>query len=149
MAWVSGEITIGRPVDVVFDYVADQGNEPEYNPRMVRAERVDHGRLGAGSRFASAVRSGGRTLPILVEVTAYDRPRLLGSTTTMAGADIDYELRFEAVPAGTRMTWSGNVRPRGPMRLLGPVISWVGQRQERRIWRSLKEHLEDAQSAES
>jgi hypothetical protein len=23
----------------VFDYVADQGNEPQYNPQMVRAEK--------------------------------------------------------------------------------------------------------------
>jgi len=29
------------PVDVVFDYVADQSNEPQYNPRMVRAASGD------------------------------------------------------------------------------------------------------------
>ena len=78
MARVSGEITIARPVEVVFDYVADQSNEPQYNPRMVRAERVDHGLLGPGSQFASAVRSGGRTAPMMIELTAYDRPTLLG-----------------------------------------------------------------------
>ncbi len=37
MAGVEGEIVIGRPVEVVFDYVADQSNEPQYNLRMVRA----------------------------------------------------------------------------------------------------------------
>jgi hypothetical protein len=146
MARVSGEITIARPVEVVFDYVADQSNEPEYNPRMVRAERVDHGLLGPGSQFASAVRSGGRTAPMVIELTAYDRPTLLGSTTTMPHVDIDYLLRFAPAPTGTRMTWSGQVRPKGPLRLLGPVISWVGQRQERRNWRSMKEHLEGTPS---
>jgi hypothetical protein len=39
MARIEGEIIIDRPVDVVFDYVADQRNEPRYNPQMVRAER--------------------------------------------------------------------------------------------------------------
>jgi hypothetical protein len=28
MARIEGEIVIGRPMDVVFDYVADQRNEP-------------------------------------------------------------------------------------------------------------------------
>ena len=32
MARVEGQIVIGRPVDVVFGYVADQSNEPQYNP---------------------------------------------------------------------------------------------------------------------
>lgn len=35
MTRIEGEIVIGRPVDVVFDYVADQSNEPQYNPQMV------------------------------------------------------------------------------------------------------------------
>ena len=60
MARVQGEITIGRPVEVVFDYVADQTNETQYNPRMVRAEKIGVGPLGVGTRFSSAVRTAGR-----------------------------------------------------------------------------------------
>ena len=37
MASIEGEITIGRHVEVVFDYAADPSNEPQYNPHMVRA----------------------------------------------------------------------------------------------------------------
>ena len=37
MARIEGEIVIGQPVGVVFDYVADQSNEPQYNPQVVRA----------------------------------------------------------------------------------------------------------------
>jgi hypothetical protein len=29
MARIEGEVTIARPVEVVFDYVADQSNEPQ------------------------------------------------------------------------------------------------------------------------
>jgi hypothetical protein len=43
MARIEGEIVIGRPVDVVFGYVADQSNEPQYNLRMVRAEKITAG----------------------------------------------------------------------------------------------------------
>jgi hypothetical protein len=86
----------------------------------------------------------GRTAEMLIEYTGYDRPMLLASTTTMAQADISYLLTFEPTTAGTRMRWSGQVRPKGAFRLLGPVISWLGIRQERRIWASLKQHLEAA-----
>ena len=149
MTRIEGEIAISRPVDVVFDYVADQTNEPQYNPGMVRAEKVSAGPIGKGTKFRSAVRSAGRTAEMLIEFIDYDRPRLLASTTTMKQADIDYVLRFESVTAGTRISWSGQVRPKGVFRLLGPLIIWLGRRQERRIWQSMKKRLERAPSGET
>jgi len=144
MARIEGEIVIGRPVDVVFDYVADQSNEPRYNPQMVRADKITPGPVGKGTQFRSAVASRGHTAEMLIECTGYDRPRLLTTITTMQQADISYTLTFEPAAGGTRMRWSGQVRPQGAVRLLGPVITWMGRRQEQRIWASLKEHLEAA-----
>jgi Polyketide cyclase / dehydrase and lipid transport len=144
MTGIEGEILIGQPVDVVFDYVADQSNEPQYNPRMVRAEKITPGPVGKGTQFRSAVASMGRTAEMLIECTGYDRPTLLASATTMAQADFSYVLTFEPAAAGTRMRWSGQVRPKGAFRLLGRVITWLGIRQEQRIWASLKQHLEAA-----
>lgn len=144
MARIDGEIVIDRPVDVVFDYVADQSNEPQYNPRMMRAEKITSGPLGRGTRFSSAVASVGRTAEMLIEFTGYDRPTLLTSATTMQQADISYTLTFEPAGSGTRMRWSGRVRPKGAFKLLGPLIAWMGRHQEQRIWASLKRHLEAA-----
>jgi Polyketide cyclase / dehydrase and lipid transport len=144
MAKIEGEIVIGRPVDVVFDYVADHSNAPQYDPQMVRAEKITPGPVGKGTRFRSAVAFRGRTAEMLIECTGYDRPRLFASTTTMTQADISYTLTFEPTAAGTRMRWSGQVRPKGAVRLAGPVITWLGIRQEQRTWASLKKHLEAA-----
>ena len=115
---------------------------------MVRAEKITPGPVRRGTQFRSAVASMGRTAEMLIECTSYDRPRLFASTTIMQQADISYALTFEPAAGGTRMRWSGQVRPKGAVRLLGPVITWMGTRQERRIWASLKEHLEAA-SAEA
>jgi len=142
MARIEGEIVIGQPVDVVFDYVADQSNEPQYNPQMVRAEKITAGPVGKGTQFRSAVASMGCTAEMVIECTGFDRPTLLASVTTMQHADITYKLTFGPDAAGTRMRWSGQVRPKGAFTLLGPVITWMGIRQEKRIWASLKEHLE-------
>lgn len=142
MARIAGDIVIDRPVGVVFDYVADQSNEPQYNPQMVRAGKMTAGPVGVGTRFRSAVASIGRTAEMVIECTGYDRPRRLDSTTTMQQADVSYTLTFEPAGTGTRMRWSGQVRPKGAYRLLGPMITWMGRRQERRIWTSLKHRLE-------
>ena len=142
MGRIEGEIVIGRPVEVVFDYVAEQSNEPRYNPQMVRAEKITPGPVGKGTRFRSAVVSRGRTAEMLIECTGYERPKLFVTTTTMAQADIGYTLRFEPAAGSTRMRWSGQVHPKGALRLLGPVITWLGRRQEQRIWAALKQHLE-------
>lgn len=142
MARVEGELTIGRPVELVFDFVADQTNEPQYNAAMVRAKKESPGPIGKGTTFRSAVRSGRRTVDMLIEFTDFDRPTLLASHTTMKQAEIDYVLTFEPTSAGTRMRWAGNVRPKGALRLLSPAIGWMGARQEHRIWESMKRSLE-------
>jgi hypothetical protein len=147
MARIEGEIVIGRPVDVVFDYVADQRNEPHYNPRMVRAEKVTEGPVGKGTRFRSAIMSRGRPADMLIELTGYDRPVRLAQVTTMRQANMSGTLTFEPVGAGTRMRWSWQVRPKGAVKLLAPVIAWMGRRQEQAVWAGMKQQLEAPQTA--
>jgi hypothetical protein len=144
MAGIEGEVVIGRPVDVVFDYVADQRNEPQYNPHMIRAEKVTEGPVRQGTVFRSAVASMGRTADMRIECTACRRPVLFASATTMRQADFTVTLTFEPVPDGTRMRWSEQVAPKGGFKLLAPLITWMGKRQEDRIWTSMKRQLEAA-----
>jgi GNAT superfamily N-acetyltransferase len=58
-------------------------------------------------------------------------------------ADMDGTLTFEPVPSGTRMRWSWQVRPKKAARLLAPLITWMGSREEQRIWASTKRYLEN------
>jgi hypothetical protein len=50
MVRVEGEIVIDR-TEEVFDFVADERNEPRYNPKMRRAEQISDGPIGVGTRF--------------------------------------------------------------------------------------------------
>lgn len=142
MAQIEGEIVIDRPVAEVFDFVADERNEPRYNPQMVAVEQLSEGEIGLGTQFRAEVRSGRRSLPMVVEFTTYDRPARLGSRTRMAGMVIMGELTFEAVGDATRMRWSWDMEPSGALRLLTPLIVFMGSRQERGIWTGLKRYLE-------
>lgn len=141
-AQIAGEIIIQRPVEEVFDFVADERNEPSYNPRMLTAEKISPGPVGAGTRYRAAVRTMGRTDRMTIEITRYERPQRLESSTRLAMMDIRGTLAFEPLPNGTRMRWSWQVTPRGLVKLLTPAIARQGRRQEQAIWASLKHHLE-------
>lgn len=143
-AAVTGSIEIDRPVEEVFDLVADQRYEPLYNPDMTSSEKLTDGPIGVGTRFAATSRSFAKPVSMVIELTAVERPRRLASTTWTEGMVLDGGLTFEATARGTRMSWAWTVHPTGLMRLLTPVLAVMGRRNERRIWTGLKRHLESA-----
>ena len=100
------------------------------------------GGIGLGTQFRAEVVSGGKPLSMVIEFISFERPHRLGSRTTMPGMVILGELTFEAVGDATRMHWAWDIRPTGAMRLLKPLITLMGRRQEREIWTSLKRCLE-------
>jgi len=142
MSHVRGQILIDRAVEDVFDFVADERNEPTYNPAMVDVQKLTEGPVGPGTRYAATVISRGRPVEMLIETTSYVRPTALSSTTSMAWAHICGTLTFEPVGGRTRMAWDWDVVPVGVARLLGPVVGLVGRRQEAAIWTQLKQVLE-------
>ena len=142
MVAIEGEITIARPPEEVFDFVADQRNEPRFNPQMLSAEQVSPGPIGLGTRFRAKVTSRGRPLEMIIEFTAYERPRRLSSWTHLSAMDIRGTLTFDPVPGGTRMGWHWELAPRGFLRLLTPLVARMGRRQEEAIWAGLKRVLE-------
>ncbi len=73
MVRIEGEIVINRPVEEVFDFVADERNEPRYNPEMHRAEQISDGPIGVGTRFRAETVSRDRTVEMVIEFTGYER----------------------------------------------------------------------------
>jgi len=143
---IEGEIVINRPVEDVFDFVADERNEPRYNSQMRRAEQITEGPIGVGTRYRAELVSMGRPVHMDIEFTGYDRPRRLASATHVSLMETRGGLTFAPVSGGTRIRWSWEVQPRGIFKLMGPVAAGMGRRQERRTWADLKRLLE-AQAA--
>jgi hypothetical protein len=142
MIRIEGEIVIDRPIDEVFDFVVDERNEPDYNPRIVAAEKLSPGPVGPGTQFRAETTAMGRTVGMTIEITAYERPRQFASSIRMSAADIRGALTFDPLPAGTRMRWAWEVKPRGWYKLMTPIIARSGRRQEQATWASLKQYLE-------
>ena len=141
MGRIQGTTIVERSVEEVFDFVADELNESKYNPLMVRTEKATSGPIGVGTHWSATILARGRPVDMDIEVTEYDRPHRLGSLTRMAAADVDGLLVFEPDPAGTRLVWSWELRPKGALRLVGPLLG-VGRQQEAELWADLKRYLE-------
>jgi hypothetical protein len=75
---------------------------------------------------------------MVVEITGYDRPRWLASSTHLPLMDIHSGLTFTPVPGGTRLQWSSELQPRRMLTLMAPIIGYTGKRQTQTIWAGLK-----------
>jgi hypothetical protein len=142
MAHVEGEIVIAPPVEEVFDFVADECNEPRYNPRMLRVEKLTPGPIGVGTRFRAEMKTRPRPVVMTTEFTGYERPTRLASTSHLSTMEIRGTLTFRPGPDGTRLRWDWEIEARGLLMLLDPLVARLGERQERAIWTNLKELLE-------
>ena len=142
MAHINGSIYIDRPPEVVFDFVADERNEPLYNPKMTTVSLLTEEPIGVGSRFAATLMLRGRPITMTVEFTEFVRPRQLASVTTTGPMDTVGALTLEPHGTGTRLAWSWHIKLNGLAKLASPAVAWMGSRQERAIWGRLKRCLE-------
>ena len=142
MAHITGEVTIAAPVNEVFDMVADERNEPRYNPRIVRAEKVTEGPVGRGARFVAEPKGMGARGEMTLEVLEYERPHRLHNVVRSSYMRVDGTLTFQEVDGGTRLRWDWNMGLVGPMRVLSPVLAAIGTSWERRNWVGLKAYME-------
>jgi uncharacterized protein YndB with AHSA1/START domain len=60
MTRIAGEVTIAAPVEEVFDLVADERNEPRYNPRITSVRKLGPEPVGPGARFVAEPSGTGR-----------------------------------------------------------------------------------------
>jgi hypothetical protein len=142
VAHIAGEVTIVAPVEVVFDTVADERNEPTYNPRIARAEKVSPGPVGRGTRFVATPKGMGSKGEMTLEIVEYDRPHRLRSVVRSSYMRVEGVLTFDDVDGATRLRWDWHMGLVGASRLLSPVLAVIGPRWERRNWVALKSYLE-------
>jgi hypothetical protein len=135
---MNGTIVIRRPVDVVFDYVINLSNDANWRTG------IDESGLQAEEPLGPGVMGYSRAGNVTAEwrVISY-----------AAGESVDWELvsgpyrgrggyRLVPVDGGTQFTLIADVEPSGWLKLLGPLFTWIGQRQNQRDVERLRDILE-------
>ena len=99
-------VTVARPIEEVFAYLADGERCDEWRPAVVDIRRVS-GDGGVGTRYAQKVRGPmGRTIAADYEITVSQPPHRLEFQTVTGPARPHGSYRLETADGGTRVTFS-------------------------------------------
>jgi uncharacterized protein YndB with AHSA1/START domain len=130
MSDLQASITIRRPIADVFAFVADARNIPRWHADTAAVHLLTGDGRQAGSRVVDVIQAGnGRRMEALVEITRHEPDRLWAFSAALSSfGGFDGCYRFEVVPEGTRVTFDEDLRLRGLLRLLRPLVRrQVGQ----------------------
>ena len=139
MALLKRTQVIKRPVEEVFDVVADAGNFADWNPTIRASRRLDEGEIGDGSRFEWELRGFGKVIQEFEEFERNARVRIVPHTKQIEGG---HRFRFTAQGGETRVDHELEMRPKGPFRLLAPLMGMIGRKNLRDTARALQARLE-------
>ena len=123
----SATVSIDRPIDDVFAFVADAENMPRWVDNLGETRLESGDGTAVGDRYASSYTYGGSTHDMTFEVTAYEPPTRVGLRGRGGPFDFDATVTLEATDGGTLVTNSvvdDSERPLPGvlMTVLGPVF---------------------------
>jgi hypothetical protein len=126
---------INRPVDVVFDTVADASSFHRWNPTITHARKVSEGEPRLGSTFEWQLRGFGT---VVQELGEFERNRRIRIVPHIRGLRGGHRFAFTDQGASTRIDHELEMRPSGWFRLLTPLLGVIGRRNLRDTMRALK-----------
>jgi len=121
MVDAQNRITIAKPPDAVFAFLADGTNNPKWRDGVasIRHARGD----GIGAVYAQKVKGpGGREIDADYEITAYDPPRRLAFKAIAGPARPEGEFLIEPADQGARVTFKLWWEPKGLKRAMAPMV---------------------------
>jgi hypothetical protein len=135
-------VLIARPLDEVFEYVADARNRPSWDESVDTEELTSPEPIGVGSTVRTGFRSMGRPYEYTWEVVEHQPPnrQTIESTSGPFPTTLAYEL--DGREGGTWVDFSVTGRPTGLLRLLQPLIARNTQSNLDRGFERLRQLLE-------
>ncbi|MFJ5739800.1 SRPBCC family protein [Streptomyces microflavus] len=67
-------VTVDRPIEAVFTYLADGRNDPDFSPRVLKIDKTPDGATTAGTVFHSTVKDAGMKSQRDFEITELTTP---------------------------------------------------------------------------
>ena len=134
---------IGRPVEEVFAYVTDPSKLATWQTNTVSVVVENDQPLRLGCRLREVHRApGGKKLPSLLEVSAYDPDKTFALHMLEGALPLDAHISFEPSHVGTLLSFRVHGQPRGLTRLMQPLLTRTLRKQFGQYLQTLKELLE-------
>jgi hypothetical protein len=136
-------VEINRPAEDVYSFFLDmEHNITRTDPKVESVVKTTDGPLAAGSRFTIRQRVMGRVRDQDMWITAVDPNRRIDMEASFGPIRPKFTLTFVPTVTGTRVTYRGDSRPVGPLRLLTPLMDRIGRRNWKRRLSLIKAALE-------
>jgi hypothetical protein len=127
--------------EVVFAFAGDYANDTQWRTGVLAMVYETSGAPAIGARTRETMRSMGRTVVTVGEVTEYSPTR--AAFRSLSGpVSCDGSREFAGSPNGTKVTYSLTLRPAGLLRVLEPLLRVALSKQVQRDMRRLKQRLE-------
>lgn len=142
MLTATHEEIIHRPLQEVFDFIADPTNDPLWCPPVLEAEQIAGDGPAQGARYRQIVKPGPFPLTNTMELTEVRPNHFVAWRGSNGMATFHGWYELEAVEGGTRVYMSSSLQPTGIARLLEPILRRAGQNVAREEFENLKQLLE-------
>jgi carbon monoxide dehydrogenase subunit G len=140
---ITQTFSVGRPPEVVFDYLTDPANLAEWQTVKTSVEQITDGPPGPGTRIRERTKPPlGKEFEQIVEFTEFDRPRRVHTHIVEGPLPIDGTWVFEPDRAGTRVRFEAEGPLPRPMRLLQPLMQRIVARQFAGYHEKLRRNVE-------
>lgn len=131
---VDESVTIDRPIEEVFDFIAEGENDVQWCPSVKEIERISGNGPGPGVRYRMQHAPGGMDFDATVEVVEVERPTRLQWLMTDSGHTLHGTYELEAVNGRTRLKQTSQITFEGWLRIPGLLM-------KRRIARDVQKEL--------
>jgi carbon monoxide dehydrogenase subunit G len=143
MVGMESSIEIDRPVEAVYDFFLDlERSIPATDPTVVSVVKTTAGPLSAGTTFRIRQPVMGKVRDQTMRVTACEPSQFIEMDAAFGPVRPRFRLTFEPTGAGTRVTFRGDSRPVGPLKLVRSLADRIGQRNWDRRLSLIKAALE-------
>jgi len=124
MTHAENHISINRPPEDVYAFLADGLNEPLWRSGVkdIALKSGDAGAVGA-VYSQTLTGPGGRSIAGDYEITAATPGELLRFQVVAGPARPTGEYRFRAGGGGTELTFTLDLQPKGMMKLMAPMVA--------------------------
>jgi uncharacterized membrane protein len=129
--------TFGRPIDELFDYVADLANAPTWQSWLVSAAVEPPGPAAVGTVVTEVRRLLGTQLRYTYRISELEPNRRIALESVDGPVPFSARVDFESVGQGSLMRVDVDVRTAPLARLFGPVHAVVGRMAERELQANL------------
>ena len=142
---VASSVIIRRPIDEVFEYVADYRNDPSWRTEVKEMRYLSAGPVGAGTRVRETSALWGRRVVTESVLTVYEPNRRVDFASVSGPFRVSGSRLFEAVEGGIRVTSVLEWHPSSRLaRMVAPALARSYQRTIDRYCARLRTILEAA-----